>query len=560
MPVVPADGQTVVRQLSAEPVDQIEANAGATSGSARGQWRANRRSWPVPLAAGVVALSVSAWGVTGLVWARSSLVVALGAVVAGLAAGTARLVTRLARAERLAASRAAELERARLASGAGALTGLAGREQIVADLRRRLADRDPGDLVGVLFCDLDRLWVVNDALGHDAGDEVLSVAARRLSRVVREVDLLGRFRADEFVVVSSGLPAVRDLEILADRLIEALAQPTALAGGSAPVVSASIGIASASRQDDSSADDLLRDAATALHRAKDEGGGRRLVFDRSMRADARTRLSLEQGLRAALRNDELEVHYQPLVDVGRGRVDRLEALVRWNHPDRGTVLPSEFLPIAAQSRLMVEIGERVLVEACGQAVEWSRRLGRPIGVAVNVAERQLMDPGSVETGLVETVTRALASTGLPAEQLELEVSEDLILQRIDRSQVVLRQLDLLGVRLAIDDFGTRQASLSRLKELAMVSTLKIDRLFVADIAEEEVDRRIVAAIVAMAASVGLSVVAEGVETEAQARVLADLGVDDLQGFLFARPRRAGELDDVFDVDFRHRLGWPPEGG
>jgi diguanylate cyclase (GGDEF)-like protein len=416
------------------------------------------------------------------------------------------------------------------------LTGLLNRKGVTADIERRLTARQPGELVAVLFCDLDRLKVVNDSLGHVAGDEVLRVAAKRLSALVRDTDSVGRFGGDEFVIVTSGLPTARDLEILARRLAESLQRPTVLTDSSAQVVSGSIGIAWVSGTERTSADELLRDADVAMYRAKDDGGGRYAMFDASLRAEAVTRLELEQELRWGVRSGEIAMHYQPIVDVATGRADRLEALIRWHHPTRGTIHPGDFLPVAAESLLIVELGELVLNEACAQAVRWSELAGRPISVAVNVAERQLLD-----LTLVDTVTRVLATTGLPANQLELEISEELIMDRLDRSLIVLRQLDLLGVGLAIDDFGTSQASLSQLKKLAMVSTLKVDRSFVEDLATDEVDRKIVAAIVALAASVGMTVVAEGVETGEQARLLSRLGVDHLQGFLFARPAEADAI-------------------
>jgi len=460
----------------------------------------------------------------------AAIAVVLVAVLARLLAGSAAASRRLS----------AELDRVRQRAAIDELTGLANRQGIAAEIDRRLAIREPGELVAVLFGDLDRLRVINDSLGHAAGDEVMALAARRLSRIVRQHDRIGRFGSDEFVVVTSGLPAIRDLELLAARLVEAMREPTALADGTAQVVSGSIGIAYVAGEEQVTSGELLRDAAVANEAAKRAGGDGHLVFDASQRAEAVARLSLEQELRAGLRDGQIAVHYQPIVACADGQVDRVEALIRWDHPQRGTILPGDFLPVAAQSKLMVDLGRIVLTRACEQAVTWSAEAGRPISVAVNVGERQLLD-----LGLVDTVTGVLAETGLPAGQLELEVTEELILDRLDRSLQVLRQLDLLGVRLAIDDFGTSQASLGRLKELAMVSTLKIDRLFVDGIATDPVDRKIVAAIVALASTVGMEVVAEGVETAAQAKVLADLGVEHLQGFLFTRPGPADVVAPIF---------------
>ena len=428
------------------------------------------------------------------------------------------------------------VDRIRRESHLDELTGLTNRKGLSADLDRRLSELGPNQLLGVLFCDLDRLKVVNDCLGHAAGDEVLRVVANRLAKLVRVGDSIGRFGGDEFVIVSSTLPTTRDLELLAARVNDALDQPTVLSDGSSQVVSGSIGIASVVGPGRASSDELLRDADTAMFRAKADGGSRAVVFDAECRSAAVNRLELEQELRRGIRDGQIEVHYQPIVERGETEPYRFEALIRWNHHRRGLMLPSEFLPVASESMLVIELGEYVLTEACRQAVRWSEEFGRPVSIAVNVAERQLLD-----LSLIDTVSRVLAETGLLPRQLELEITEELIMERLDLSLVVLRQLDLLGVRLAIDDFGTSQASLGQLKKLAMVSTLKIDRLFVQGIAEDEVDRKIVAAIVALARSVGMAVVAEGVETTEQARILTDLGVDHLQGFLFARPDSADRL-------------------
>lgn len=422
-----------------------------------------------------------------------------------------------------------------LATDAGLdhLTGLMNRAAIGEDIANRLARQRDGFLVGVLFCDLDRLKVVNDSLGHEAGDEVLRVAANRLSRVLRQDDSIGRFGGDKFVVATSGLRTPRDLELLAERLVAVLGQPTALADNSTQVISGSIGIAWASESAEGtepSAAELLRDADSAMQLAKQDGGGCFATFNPSVRARAIARLELEQDLRRGIKQDELVVHYQPIVDVTTGEAQRYEALVRWNHPIRGMIHPADFLAVAAESSLIVDLGNLVLQRACHQAVRWSEMTGRPITVAVNVAERQLLD-----LGLVGSVTRALAESGLPPQQLELEITEELIMERLDRALLVLRQLELAGVRLVIDDFGTSQASLARLQSLAMVSTLKIDRVFVEGLANQSIDRSIVTAIVTLAESIGMSIVAEGVEQTDQAEILASLGVRFQQGFLYQRP-------------------------
>ncbi len=408
-----------------------------------------------------------------------------------------------------------------------------------------LSSRSPNELVGVLFLDLDRLKVINDSIGHSAGDEVLAVVARRLEAIVRDTDVVGRFGGDEFVLASAGLKTVSDLEASADRVIAALRDPVILEDESSQMVSASIGIAYVAKGTES-AEIMLRDADLAMYRAKESGGARYEVFDDELRTAALARLEVERELRRAIRTGQLVVHYQPIVDVESGRVDRLEALVRWQHPTRGMVPPGQFLGVAAESGLIVDVGEHVLREACRQVALWSTAVGRPICVSVNVAERQLID-----SGLIDTVRRVLAETGVRPDQLELEITEELIVEKLDSRLTILRKLDAMGIKLAIDDFGTSRASLGQLKRLDMVSTLKIDRAFVIDVATDPVDRKILTAIVALAESMGMEVVAEGVEYPDQVSILRDLGVEFIQGFYFQRPgpseKMIGLLQKTFDV-------------
>lgn len=423
------------------------------------------------------------------------------------------------------------------------LTGLLNRSGLTEELGTKLGDRRGGDLVGVLFLDLDRLKVVNDSIGHSAGDEVLMAVAERLRRIVREGDVVGRFGGDEFVVVSSGVPAISDLTMLADRVLEVLKEPAVLSDQSAQMISASIGIAYVTKGE-ASAEDLLRDADVAMYRAKDQGGSQYAVFDSELRDQAVARLEVERELRRAIRTGQLVVHYQPIVDTETGGVDRLEALVRWQHPERGMIPPGAFLSVAAESGLIVDLGEHVLRESCRQAALWSAAVGRDIMVSVNVAERQLID-----TSLVDTVRRVLSETGIKPSQLELEITEELIVDRLDHRLTVLHDLVAMGIKLAIDDFGTSRASLGQLKKLDMVSTLKIDRAFVIDVATDVVDRKIITAIVALADSVGMEIVAEGVEDADQAAVLRQLGVGLIQGFYFQRPADASHMATVINKTF-----------
>jgi len=423
------------------------------------------------------------------------------------------------------------------------LTGLVNREGLTEALNNRILDRRTNNLVGVLLLDLDRLKVVNDSIGHSAGDEVLNAVADRLRHTMRDEDIVGRFGGDEFVVVSAGVPAIKDLVALADRILESLKEPAVLSDESSQMISASIGIAYVSNGD-ATAESLLRDADVAMYKAKEAGGSRYVVFDSELREQAVARLEVERELRRAIRTGQLVVHYQPIVDTETGGVDRLEALVRWQHPVRGMIPPGAFLSVAAESGLIVDVGEHVLRESCRQAALWSSAVGRPIMVAVNVAERQLID-----SGLLELVKRVLAETGIDPGQLELELTEELIVEKLDARLTILRDLVDLGVNLSIDDFGTSRASLSQLKRLDMVSTLKIDRAFVIDVATDAVDRKIITAIVALADSMGMETVAEGVEDADQVSVLRALGIHKIQGFYFQKPAESGLMVKVLTTSF-----------
>ncbi len=423
------------------------------------------------------------------------------------------------------------------------LTGLVNRAGLSDELHQRIADRRTNNLVGVILLDLDRLKVVNDSIGHSAGDEVLNTVADRLRECVREEDIVGRFGGDEFVIISSGVPAISDLTNLADRILESLKEPATLSDESQQMISASIGIAYFSKGE-ATAEDLLRDADVAMYKAKEAGGSRYVVFDAELREEAVARLAVERDLRQAIRTGQLIVHYQPIIDVRDGSVDRLEALVRWQHPERGMIPPGAFLSVAAESGLIVDVGEHVLRESCRQAAFWSQTVGRPVMVSVNVAERQLID-----AGLIDLVRRVLAETGISPSQLELELTEELIVERLDSRLTILRDLVDMGVKLAIDDFGTSRASLSQLKRLDMVDTLKIDRAFVIDVANDHVDRKIITAIVALADSIGMETIAEGVEEPEQVLVLRELGVHRIQGFYFHRPAPAAQIVPVLNKTF-----------
>ena len=421
------------------------------------------------------------------------------------------------------------------------LTGFLDRTAVLEELQTRLVHRGVHEVVGVLSLDLDRLRAINHTMGHGAGDEVLEAVAGRLRLALRTGDVVGRIGGDEFVVVTSGLRTVADLDRLAGRILAQLDGPVVLRDGSRQMATASVGVAYALKGR-YTALELLREADVALNLAKDGGGSRHVVFDAELRARASARVELERELRRAVEDGELVVQYQPIVTAADGTVEQVEALVRWRHPTRGLLPPHHFLSVASESGLILDVGQHVLGCACEQAARWSSELGRPVEVAVNLAERQLFDPA-----LIPTVAGVLRTTGLPAAQLQLEISEELLGAQLERVVEVLGRLARIGVGLALDDFGTSRASLRQLESLGMIRTLKLDRAFVAGVAEDEVDRTLVSAVMALARSLGMVVVAEGVETPEQARALTRLGVHRLQGFYFQRPTEAEAITPLLSV-------------
>jgi diguanylate cyclase (GGDEF)-like protein/PAS domain S-box-containing protein len=404
------------------------------------------------------------------------------------------------------------------------LTGLPNRDLFADRLALTLARaRRGGPLPAVLIADLDQFKLINDSLGHHAGDELLCAVAPRLAAAVRDTDTVARFGGDEFVVLCDGVGDEERALELAKRLAAELDEP--LQVGGAPVyISASFGVAYAGA--DSDAEGLLRDADAALYRAKARGRGRCELFDAPMRAQAMARLEIETGLRVALGTDQLALHFQPVVDLASGATLALEALMRWRHPVRGPVSPGEFIPVAEESGLIVPLGRWALLEACAQAAALGAE-GPP--VSVNLSARQLAHPG-----IVEHVVEALDSTGLPAARLWLELTETALFEEADAPLPVLHELKALGVLLVLDDFGTGYSSLAYLQRFPL-DALKIDRAFVAEMTEDPRAAALVEAIATMARSLGLTVVPEGIETEAQREALLALGCRYGQGFLFGRP-------------------------
>lgn len=401
------------------------------------------------------------------------------------------------------------------------LTKLPNRARFDALLKTAL-ERDRK--VAVIFADLDDFKVINDSLGHRTGDELLVEVAERLAGELRPDDVLARFGGDEFVVLLEEIDGVADARRTANRLAAVLNPPFLLAGQQR-FVSASFGIAYGDRD----AEALLRDSDAAMYHAKEQGKARLEVFDESLRARALERLEVEAGLRAALTNGELELHYQPEVLLADGSLYGIEALLRWQHPVHGTISPASFIPVAEQSGLIVPIGEWVLNTACRQAAEWRGR-GHDFVIAVNLSPLQLSS-----LNLARVVDDALRANGLPASALCLEITESAIMEDPDAAHRVLQSLKTLGVRLAIDDFGVGYSSLSKLKYLLPVDVLKIDKSFVAGITETRDDRAIIAAIISLAHELGVTAIAEGVETSDQAAALHALDCHVAQGYHFSRP-------------------------
>lgn len=493
---------------------------------------------PVVFTEGTINWSIQGYEAGLVVHHRGSWVALITGVLLAMTGG---MFTKAARRHAITLGR---LERSQFDARHDPLTGLLNRAGLTDELQEILEEREPSKMVAVLFLDMDRLKVVNDSIGHSAGDEVLSHVGQRLQSITREQDIVGRFGGDEFVMVACGLSSEADVVLIANRILETLRRPAVLSDESTQMVSGSIGISYVSGADDASAESLLRDADLAMYRAKDAGGSCFEVFDAELRAQAVARLEIDRELRRAIRTGQLVVHYQPIVHVETGKVDRFEALVRWQHPVRGMIPPGQFLSVAAESGLIVDLGEHVLRESCRQVALWSAATGRKICVSVNVAERQLID-----SSLLVTVKRVLAESGIEPFQLELEITEDLLVDRMGSHMTVLRELAAMGIKLAIDDFGTSRASLGQLKTLDMVSTLKIDRAFVTDVATDSVDRKIITAIVALAESVGMEVVVEGVEYADQVSALRQLGVELIQGFYFQRPGPAEKAISLLTKTF-----------
>jgi diguanylate cyclase (GGDEF)-like protein/PAS domain S-box-containing protein len=442
------------------------------------------------------------------------------------------------------------------------LTQLANRALLLDHLTSALArlGRTHERLLAVLFLDLDGFKLVNDGHGHDAGDQLLVEVARRLKSVVRGTDVISRFGGDEFVVVAESLTLETEAVLLAQRVSEVIGREYLLSTGPC-ALTCSIGIA-ITQDSRSGPEAILREADTAMYRAKSQGTGVEL-FDARVRLEVAERVQIERELRKALRDRELTVLYQPVVSVADGTLAGCEALVRWRHPQQGLILPGRFVPLAEATGLIVQLGAQVLNTACQEAGKW-RREGREFTVSVNVSRRQLLEPG-----FVEMVRSALKRGGVPGQVICLEVTETAAPAAHARIVEVLQEVRALGIKIALDDFGAGYSTLTNLRELP-IDVIKIDRSFVAGVDSAGDDRGIVAAVMALARELGITVIAEGVEHESQLAALRTMGCQFAQGFLFApagppedlhaggfsaRPQRG--IGDAFVIrEFMRQIGIP----
>ena len=421
------------------------------------------------------------------------------------------------------------------------LTGLANRalfrDRVMHALERAQRRQQP---VTALFLDLDNFKAVNDSLGHAAGDQLLVAVAERLLHSTRGADSVARLGGDEFAILLEHARADQEARTVVERVTRALLRPFSLEGKEV-FVGASIGIAGAANGD--GPDELLRNADVAMYRAKAAGKGGYVLFEPAMHSAAVERLELEAEFHWALERGELMLHYQPVAALGTGQITGVEALVRWNHPRQGLIPPAAFIPLAEETGLIVPLGRWVLREACRQAARWQWGMPgeAPLTVSVNISGRHLQD-----AGLVEDVAAALRESGLTPASLTVEITESVLMQNTEATLVRLHELKALGVRLAIDDFGTGYSSLSYLQRFP-VDILKIDKSFIDGVERGRNDDALARTIIALGQMLSLRTIAEGIEEGDQVRRLQDLGCELGQGYFFAKPLPAEELDALLGL-------------
>jgi diguanylate cyclase (GGDEF)-like protein len=417
-----------------------------------------------------------------------------------------------------------------------ALTGLPNRSMLIEciDLARATASR--GQAFAVLFLDLDRFKAVNDTLGHAAGDALLQEVAERLRDIVRDGDTVARLGGDEFVVLQTSLASPQAAVTLAKRIIDSVGAPYVIAGNDV-IIGVSIGIDIATGNT-VSADDLLKNADLALYMSKAEGRGTFRFFEPEMDAKTQNRHALERDLRCALERGEFVLHYQAIVDARTHRTSGFEALLRWEHPQRGLIGPRDFMPVAEDSGLIVPIGEWVIRQACRDAATWPDH----IHLAVSLSPIQFRS-----VNLSAAVRNALADAALPAERLEVEITESVLLQNNERNMAILHGFRDCGIGIVLDDFGIGYSSLSYLLQFPF-QRIKIDRCFIDEVATNRHAAAVVRAILGLCRDLDIKAIADGVENTSQLAALLRKGCTDMQGYLFSRPKPASRLADLFDGD------------
>ena len=426
------------------------------------------------------------------------------------------------------------------------LTGLPNRAFFVERVRLAVerAKRDPDECFGVLFLDLDNFKAVNDSFGHVAGDELLLEVSRRLTHCLRSVDMLARLGGDEFALLLENIREPSDAARVAERLQASLEPPVRL-GEDEAYTSVSIGIAVRAEYEEHP-QHMLRSADLALYRAKEQGRARFQVFDPRMHAEAVRRLRVETDLRRAVARQQFRLHYQPVVSLDNGRIVAVEALLRWEHPERGLVGPNEFISVAEETGLIAEIGRWVLEQACRQCQTWQREQGddAPQSIWVNLSVRQFG-----QGDLARDVSQILSSLDFEPKRLVLEVTEGVVIENVDVAMRTLAELRALGVRVFMDDFGTGYSSLGYLDRLAL-DGIKIDRAFVSQMAAGDRPLQLVRTIISLVKNLGFTPIAEGVETDEQLRLLRDMGCAYAQGFLFSKAIPAEAVAKLLKVRVR----------
>ncbi|MCU7833738.1 MAG: EAL domain-containing protein [gamma proteobacterium symbiont of Taylorina sp.] len=421
------------------------------------------------------------------------------------------------------------------------LTGLANRkrctEKIVEEIERSARSHTP---FSVLFIDLDRFKIINDSLGHQIGDDLLCQAAKRLELTIRNTDLLSRIGGDEFVIVLTEIHNIQNVKVVANSLLNALSQNFVLDGVHQTIISGSIGIAMYP-DDGESVEILLKNADTAMYQAKDKGKDQYQFFTQEMNFRVMNYMKIEQDMHTALEYQQFELFYQPVIDLKSKKIVSVEALIRWNSPQNGLVFPDDFVPIAEETGMIVPLGKWIMQQAMWQIKDWNSRCDNKIKMAINVSSRQFCDRNMP---IYKVLNDLLNVVGISADLIELEITENLLMENSSELEKTLQQISEKGFAIFMDDFGTGYSSLSYLKKFP-IDVLKIDRSFVWNMDKDEGDKRLVKSIINMAKSMELTVLAEGVETDKHEKLLAEMGCDLAQGYLYSKPVPAKELEEKF---------------